>query len=738
MTTTPDTTPPAAAAKTRTAKPATKQPSRVAHHLSQWTPDPRWAHPVAATLWLYCIAVAVTRPGYQVPPMLLAVLAPIGIVLSILRSKRTFPERDYGHDVGQSMAWLGGVASVMAAGWLVYAGLAGPWQALPYLVLIAVFAGAWYAVIRTGAPKVKAAIADEREAARIEAVTATWQALLQSSKIGLKVVEARPTRAGYVLGVEPADPSKPVSFDQLRMRLTDLTTLAASTLARDGVTVGANTIRIEETEAAHVHLIHVCTKNILRESIPYEPFAEAPGTIADPIDIGLYEDGQEVTVTFGGSEGGVNGIHVGATGSGKSVLTNVEIARVGECGDVLLGVVASAKLVPLVYPWLKPWLEGKTAKPAIDFVAGQDPEEVLLMLAAVYQIVCDYNAQLSNEPTHTPTVTAPGVVLWVEEAGKMATRPEKIVTHDKLTVGFSQLVHLIDGECRSAQTSLILLNQMALFESFGDYGSEIQRNTPFRICLKTLSASDGQNTLPGVQAARADTTRLRHNSMLVQPSADEPRAMPAKAYMLVPEEIGAIAIRNAGWRPELDPDIAARLGEVWTDRWNAARLPQLAKAAARDGLTWPVGWVEDDVDVELRKILESDAPLSPKDTPMLETSGPHGFPDADAGIAELAAIANQPALILPEPLAAVMALLREPQAPSDFISTRQLAILLGRANADADEDTLKEAAEQLGREMSEIDKEIRTRQRRGGDGRARGYDIPELKQISARIAREAR
>ena len=734
---------PATAAEKKPARTQLQDPPKV-RRLSAWEPDVRWAHPLEAVLWCYCLALVADYPAFGIPPIALALLAPVAAAIGIGRARRAFPEHEYGHELRAAMSVLAVVASCAASAWLVYACWTSPLRALGALILGFVWFGGWYWVLRTSAPKAAARVLEEREQVLIERATATWTEILEAANLPLRIIETRPTRAGYVLGVEPIDETKPVNFGVLEGALPDLTTKASSLLARDGVTVSAGTIRVEATDAAHVHLIHVCTAHILRESIPYEPFEQAPGTIADPLDYALFEDGQQVTVTFGGEQGGANGKIVGATGSGKSRVTNSIIGRVGECGDVLVGVVASNKLVPLVYPWIKPWLQRKTDKPALDFVAGQDPAQALLMLAGIYQIVCERNANLSNEDVHTPTPEKPAIVCFVEEAGKLASAGATVELHTGQVVCFSQLLHMILGEDRSAQVSVWPINQTDLYNALGDYGPEIARNTPYRICLKTLAPQDGQSVLPGLKVKYADTAQLKHNSMLVQPSIDEPRVMPAKAYNLAKELIGPIAERNGRWRPELDSDIAEQLGEVWTGRWDASRLPELAAAAARDGLEWPVGQVGDEVDHALWQMIDQEtgaAPAAEQETPepsaqpKISDEQPGGvtLPDAEADAAELREIAKKPAITLPEPLQSVIALLRDEQAPRDFISTRQLAILLDRVAADAPEADLKEAARKLGREMAAIDEEIRTEQR----GRLQGYDVPRLKQTAARLARRS-
>lgn len=736
-------------------KPASPQRRRktewttLRQRIGQWRPDPRWAHPAETALWLYVVAVATTRPGYALPPLVFTVVAPVGIGLSVWWTRRTWPDTTYGDQFARDMAWVCGIASVAAAAWLLWAALTSPWRALPALLLATVFFGAWYWVLRSTAPKVAQAVADEREAALLERTHRTWQELLDVVEPRLRVADVRSTRGGHVIGVEPKDPTKPVSFADLNAKMPTLTTMAAAKLAAQGITVSAGTIRAEETEAAHVHLIHVNTRQILRESIPYEPF-DGPGTGTDPLDFGLFEDGQPVTFTPASPIGGVSGQIIGGSGSGKSRVLNSMIGRAGECGDVLIGVVATSKLVPAVYPWIKPWLEGKADRPAIDFVAGQDPEQVMLMLAAIYQIVSAYNDGLSNESTTSVSPERPAIVLFIEEAGQIPRHGVTVTTHDGQKADFSALIDMITAVCRSANVGVWLVNQNALFDAYGARGPQIQRNTPYRICLKTMAPSDGANTLPGLGGAWGDTSKLRHNTMLVQPSIEEPRIMPAKAYNLGQphgDPIEPIAIRNGAWRPELPEHIAEQLGDIWTGRWDANRLPELAKAAERDGLVWPVGRIEDDVDRALRELIEQETSTTdtttdttaitadvPTTTGTPMSLGSLGLPDADADARELSEIAKRPAITLPQPLQAVIELLREPGAPRDFVPSRALVILLGRVDADADEKTLDRAADELARQLRDIDDEIRTIQRRVNGKRSRGYDVPKLHEIAARIA----
>lgn len=708
-----------------------KKPRRsmqIGARLSRWNPDPRWAHPLDATLW---VMVAGYVPFLGVPAWAMALAGPPLAVLGVARARRRWPRLDYGEALHLGMAWVHAIAGLTAGAWLVWAGVVGPLRAAGWLALAAVLLGGWYAIHYTTAPA-RAAEVDRVEAEQeVARAAGQWAAIFKAAGLALQVSESRPTRAGYVLAVKPAG-DKPVSIDTLRLKVPELTVQAAATLAPSGVAVRDGDIRVEATDLAHIHLIHVCTLHVLGQTIPYEPIAE-PTTIADPFDIGLYEPGQTIDVHMDG-ENAAHGVIIGASGSGKTTVVNAMIGRVGECVDALICVVATDKLVPLVYPWLRPWIDGRADRPAIDLIAGQDPKQILPFLAELYRWMKERNAQLSNASTHVATQADPAIVVFVEEAGDLGKRTNTIKTFDGQEMTASRLIHELTRAGRSALIHVEMVNQAYLYECFGAYGAEIARNTPLRICLKTMTDYDGRATLVGLPGT-IDTTRLRDHSMLVQPPSTEPSVLPGKAYKLDGDDIHPVAIRNASWRP--DPD----LGPLWRDRWNAARHPELVAAARRDGFDWPPPPTTsdgdmDDLDRELRNIIDMetinmhDQPAPPPPAPSTSSAA---LPDADALTASLDAATARlgKALPLPEPLAAVMDILEHDGAPTDWVPTRELAIRLGRVARDADDADVRKAAQQLGRELSTIDADLRSVPR----DRVQCYDVHLLRRVAAKIAR---
>ena len=119
--------------------------------------------------------------------------------------------------------------------------------------------------------------------------------------------------------------------------------------------------------------MHVAEKDILALTVPY------PGDLSDltvnrPFRIGTYEDGSVCEILYRE----VKILLIGITGSGKSNLLNVLIAQLGRCVDTVIFMI-DQKGGRAALPWIQPWLEGKTPRPVIDWVAtNRDESERML------------------------------------------------------------------------------------------------------------------------------------------------------------------------------------------------------------------------------------------------------------------------------------------------------------------------------------------------------------------------
>jgi hypothetical protein len=546
-------------------------------------PDRRWFHPVITALWAY--ALAGVPVWTRLSPWILLPAGLAGTLLGVLGVRRCYPLRTYGHDHRSNASWLTFCTGLALTAWLVYAAQIRPINpgALGWLVLGTVVFGGAHAVVRTQAPAHKDQLQQRRNRLLQQRACDTWEDILAAAGCaGMQVLHRQPTKAGFTLTIQD-NPTRPIKFEGLYAAVGNIASLAAAHLASQGVRLGADQVRAEETDRANVFFLHLSTSNVFSGSIPY-PLDRPVGTIRHPIRPGLYEDGEDITLSLLG----VHGVMVGATGSGKSVFTNNVIAEVTHCCDTLLWICASDKLLPLIYPWLQPWFAGTTDRPVIDWVAGEDPTRVLQQLATLYQLVKLRNKRLGPISKFEPTPADPAINCILEEASDLLIDNSTVTirTFDGKEMNGSQLVNAITRAARSAGVSLLMLTQYGLMDALGTQGNMAKRNITLRMAGKTYTDYDGTATLVGMDRAR--TTKLRDHTLLIQPSSDQPRVIPAKAYELDGvDQIASVAARNTATVPRLPAWLAAQLGAAYAGRWRPERLPELAELVQAQGLQWP-------------------------------------------------------------------------------------------------------------------------------------------------------
>lgn len=550
------------------------------------TIPPALGYPVLGVLvvfiagWLYTFAGA-----EHFAPWWLLLAVPVLGFLGAALARTLWADVAYGVAQQRAAVWFAWVAAAGAGAWLTWAGLVTPGAALPLLVLGALPLWGWFAILCLRAPKAHARQVERREEGRQIVQERSWRTILdRSGSEDVVITEVREHRAGMVLTVEPdPDAAKFPTYDEFAGRAPSMATQAAMHYRRTSNTrLPKNCVRTEPGRDDAEFLVHITMRDVFGASTWYQP-DEVPGDIADPVDLGEYEDAARLLLPLD-----ANTKIVGATGAGKSNLVNNIIGRITGTMNALVWVAATDKLVPLVWPWLRAWLSGKTSRPILDYVAGQDIDSVLRLLRATYRLVCERNARLEDESKIRPTADLPVVFVILEEVSHLTDFPDTIRTHDGIDCTASDLLKMIAQADRSAGVRLFMLSQYGINAALGDRASELIRNITCRICLRTMESHDGFRTLPGLPST-VDTTSLANFTMYVQPNTEEARAFPAKAPELDgAEQVEPVAIGNTRWRPAgVEPEVAALLGLDYERRWASSRLPILAAPVARRGWEWP-------------------------------------------------------------------------------------------------------------------------------------------------------
>jgi hypothetical protein len=708
----------------------------VARVAQTWAPDRRWYHPVLVIGVTYLLGWVPTFGKF--PPLYMSIWIVPSLILALVMARVNWPEERYGHAPKDWMGCLYVLTAILSTGWVVYAGLHSPVDrhALTFLFGAGVLLGVWYAVMCTRVPEWQAK-AEQRESNIKDRLFLTeWSEILtKTGAAGCVIKEKQDVAGGYTIKVSP-NPLKPNEFLQLKGSETRLAMNASLVLSRRGVKLRTSDIKVEEDEEeAHILLIHVTTARLLSKSLDYQ-LPETSPSITSARSVGQYQTGDPLTLTMHDSHIGV----IGATDSGKTVFTNSLIGRTSECYDALVWIGATSKLIPLIYPWLRPWFDGRMNRPVLDYVAGESIDELLRMLALAYKEMRRRNSSLSNKSHISYSASEPAIKVYIDEASDSLTRPNKVRTFDGRWMNATQLVDKIAEAGRSAGVSAALITQSAIFEKLGNNGPSIKRNLTCRIALRTMTVHDGTTTLVGMK--NVNTTTLRNNTMLVQPSKEEPRALAAKSAFLEGDAVHAVAIHNGQSKPELRADVVEYLGDDYRRRWDRARLPELVAACEADGYVWPVpqqqapeprgseprqdtptassdsslrdgrtysGLTTVDPFDEIMRAEFSPADFSFENTGEdVKPTISEGTPDLSNEVDRLRDIAGRmrgerpatPHSDIPDPLGAVLRALESPRAPTDFVSTRQLALVLGRVSTQAGQVELNGAAQELGRQLS--------------------------------------
>lgn len=268
------------------------------------------------------------------------------------------------------------------------------------------------------------------------------------------------------------------------------------------------------------------------------PWPDTPATLSEPIALGRFEDGENVSIPLTGGHMLIGG----ATGRGKSGILNIILADVSARHDVVLWGVDMKRGLELA-PW----------RPVLDRLAVTDDEALDVLTAA--NRVLDARAWLlaeRGERKWKPTPNEPALMVMVDELAELD--PPTLALFERL----AQLG-------RAAGIILVAATQRPSAAALGGLDARTQMTT--RISLGVLEARDAELILgSGRLGAGWRAERLSgpgYFLALVPGLYEVPR--PARAYWLTDEAVRAVAVRTGADRPKLDPvsaDAAANPQEL--------------------------------------------------------------------------------------------------------------------------------------------------------------------------------
>lgn len=469
------------------------------------------------------------------------------------------------HDHPRIPAVIGGW-TLLAAGWLTYAHVRGgvwswlawQWLAAPAVVLTAVTAVVYHQHLQDAAH-----MRDSDHAREDAAKLAWWSDLLE----GCGIDDVRATRLTRTDRGRSVTLALPVSG---RVTLRTLQAATDSVAAALRVQPGALTFQMGRHSGEVV--LRIDEPHALSSDIPYPDTGEQ-FTINSPLPIGILPSGLPATVM-----GSMSTLVTGVTGAGKTNLLNVVIAALTSCPDVVV-IVIDLKGGRLAAPWIRPWVEGRCPRPAVDWVATTRAEAGLV-LAAVDDLITHRSSTLTGGAAKVrASRDLPQVVVLCDE---MADVTGDLPRGDWNGVSPRDLAELgakTTRKCRSEGAGLWWATQRGTIDFTGS--SAIKSQCKQRLSLATASETDARSVTDNQAVVRL-LAGAPYPGVVVIEAPGQRDAVLTKVYRLDGDDdaalIDRLAERAGHSRPEPDAGALQVFGDRYANRWTRSDLYQLLLA----------------------------------------------------------------------------------------------------------------------------------------------------------------
>lgn len=316
--------------------------------------------------------------------------------------------------------------------------------------------------------------------------------------------------------------------------------------------------------------INYATKNAFTvtddEETDGEPMPDpTPGSIHDACPIGQLADGSTAQISDLRQESIALG---GAIGSGKS-----NAMRVIGCWHVTrrdqVTYVIDLSAGRLGRPFMKPYLEGKVDRPAIDGLADT-PERAEALLTWLLDVVDDrpitYGHLMDDADDDKLPVSAqvPAIRLIVDEPKKIWGNPRLGHLALKLTEG-----------TETGRAMAMRPDYTALGGTVDALPGNLKRQVRVRIALRCADAAEIGYFLDWVAARMLNLRALARRGMAYIGALNGPTPRLMRFWRVKPSKIEQVAIAAAAIRPDID-EAAKRLPsyQAVADRWEWQRRPQ--------------------------------------------------------------------------------------------------------------------------------------------------------------------
>ncbi|MER7213240.1 hypothetical protein ABT340_39770 [Streptosporangium sp. NPDC000239] len=306
----------------------------------------------------------------------------------------------------------------------------------------------------------------------------------------------------------------------------------------------------------------VSTSNALAEVIPH-PGIQLGGSITDPeaVRLGRYRTG--ATTTVGLRENTM--VLAGQKRSGKSGALHNISADLAAADDSLLWQM-DLNGGGISRSWLRPWLTGRTDRPAVDW-AAPCKEEAVLMAHAKVAIAIDRKSAhaelkaVENVQLLPVSRRIPAIVTVLDEGkealGQKVTDPIvrriRALIEQAVDIGGNEACNYVLSVLRSTATAL---------------ATDLLKQCTIKGTMRVSARSELDYLFDyyrGISPADAP----EQGSGFLQIATDPPRTF--KAFFMLPSDIETAAVQIAGHCPELDPDAVRAAGHAYATRYERMR-----------------------------------------------------------------------------------------------------------------------------------------------------------------------
>lgn len=349
----------------------------------------------------------------------------------------------------------------------------------------------------------------------------------------------------------------------------DVASRAANLASRARLPEGCG-IDVTEGAGRDRVLLAVSTHNALATEVPYP--SDCPMRSAnDAYDIGVKRDSSKTLVNT--RQNSV--LIVGQKGGGKTNLMRVFTLRLSEMVDELICVVDLKG--NLIDDFVRPWMEGRAERPAVDFVT-RTPERAVVMCEMLVRIgrgraaAPEYARLKREKDTDLMPVSAtlPQITVVVDE-GKGITGSS---VRDPVRTRLAALLLTLQEEFRGEGINVVRTSLRPTGDALGGIDARIQSGV---LVLMKAKNEEIHNLFDNSAGITARDIPYPGNALVAE---DSDRPEPTQTYRVTPGTVDRVAVAVSGRRPALDPVSLALAGDDWTSRWDAENVDWLLDGAA--------------------------------------------------------------------------------------------------------------------------------------------------------------